>query len=78
MTIKEQVIRAWELALCQTPSNQQVDQAMAFIDQQSKNLADTAEAKKLAKDDKTKTPEFLALSSFCQTLFSSNRFLYVD
>ena len=71
-------MRAWELALCQTPSDQQVNQALAFIDQQTKHLADSPEAKKLAKDDKTKTPEFLALSSFCQTLFSSNRFLYVD
>jgi hypothetical protein len=64
--------------LCQTPSDEQVDQALAFIDQQTKQLAASPEAKKLAGNDKSKTPQLLALSSFCQTLMSSNRFLYVD
>jgi hypothetical protein len=73
-----QVVRAWELALCQTPSDQQIAHALAFIDQQTEHLAASPEAKKLAGDDKTKTPQLLALSSFCQTLISSNRFLYVD
>ena len=73
-----QVLAAWKLALCETPSQQQVADAVAFINTQSKHLADSAEAKRLAKSDKSNTPEFLALASFCQTLFSSNRFLYVD
>jgi hypothetical protein len=75
---RAQVAAAWKLALCQTPNEQQIDDAVAFIQQQTKHLAESAEAEKLAKDDKTNTPDFLALSSFCQTLFSSNRFLYVD
>lgn len=76
--IRAQVRQAWELALCQVPSDQQVNQAIAFIEQQTKNLSSSPEAKKLAADDKTKTPGLLALSTFCQMLFGSNRFLYVD
>jgi hypothetical protein len=79
---RAQITRAWELALCQTPSDQQVTHTLAFIDQQTQHLTDSADAQKLAKDDKSsttvKTPEFLALASFCQTLMSTNRFLYVD
>ena len=73
-----QVSNAWKLALCQTPTEQQIASAVAFIEEQSQHLAKSAEAKLMAKADKSKTPELLALSSFCQTLFSSNRFLYVD
>ncbi len=76
--LRAQVRQAWELALCELPSDQQINQAISFIDQQTKNLSSSPEAKKLAANDKTKTPELLALSSFCQMLFSSNRFLYVD
>ena len=73
-----QVIRAWELAFCQSPDEAQIEQALAFIQQQTKHLADSAEAKRMLDSEKSKTPELLALASFCQTLFSSNRFLYVD
>ncbi|TWU20215.1 Planctomycete cytochrome C [Novipirellula galeiformis] len=75
---RSQVKRAWELALCQTPSEAQIDSAIAFIDRQTKTLADSAEAQNLAKADKAQTPRLLALANFCQTLLSSNRFLYVD
>ncbi|QDS94370.1 Planctomycete cytochrome C [Roseimaritima multifibrata] len=75
---RAQVKLGWELALCQTPSEEQVDMAVAFIDQQEKHLSDSAEAAALAKADKTQTPQRLAVASFCQTLLGSNRFLYVD
>ena len=73
-----QVAHAWQLAFCEVPGDEQVDAALAFIDQATENLKASPEAKKLAEGDKSKTPELLALASFCQTLFSSNRFLYVD
>ena len=75
---KAQVARAWELAFCEVPSDSEVDAALAFVDQQTQHLKQSEEAKKLASSDKSKTPELLALASFCQTLFSTNRFLYVD
>ncbi len=53
-------------------------QALAFIEQQAEHLKEKPETKKLEKTDRNMTAEQLALASFCQTLFSSNRFLYVD
>ena len=73
-----QVKRAWTLAFCDNPSPEQLAQAADFLAKQTKQLNNSAEAKKLAKSDKSKTPERLALASFCQTLLSSNRFLYID
>jgi cbb3-type cytochrome oxidase cytochrome c subunit len=75
---KAQVQRAWELAFCRSPNAEEIEQALAFIAQQAEHLKNSSDAKKLADGDKSKTPELLALASFCQTLFSSNRFLYVD
>ncbi|MFK8113180.1 MAG: PSD1 and planctomycete cytochrome C domain-containing protein [Rubripirellula sp.] len=75
---RAQIAHAWTLALCETPSQQQLDQALAFVNEQTQHFSASPEAKALAKEDKVNTPSFLALSSFCQTLFSSNRFLYVD
>ena len=73
-----QVQRAWMLAFCQEPNQEQVAQATAFIAQQQEHLKQSPEAKKLSVTDKSRTPELLALASFCQTLLSSNRFLYID
>ncbi|MCS7470401.1 DUF1549 domain-containing protein [Stieleria sp. ICT_E10.1] len=74
----EQIKLAWELAFCQSPSDQQIASALGFIERETAVLANSPQAASLAKQDKTQTPAMLALSSFCQTLFSSNRFLYVD
>ncbi len=73
-----QVKLAWELAFCQPPGDEQLASAVDFIQAQTTVFADSPEAASLAKKDKSQTPAMLALSSFCQTLFSSNRFLYID
>ena len=75
---KARVQRSWQLAFCRPPNAEEIEQATAFIAQQAEHLKDSPEAQQLAAGDKSKTPELLALASFCQTLFSSNRFLYVD
>ncbi|WP_372898369.1 DUF1553 domain-containing protein [Stieleria sp.] len=74
----DQVKLAWELAYCQSPSDQQIASALDFIERETAVLANSPQAAGLAKQDETQTPAMLALSSFCQTLLSSNRFLYVD
>lgn len=73
-----QVQLAWQLAFCQPPSDEQLASALDFIERETKVFSDSSEAKSLAKEDKSRTPALLALSSFCQTLLSSNRFLYID
>lgn len=73
-----QVKLAWELAFCQPPNDAELASALDFIDRETAVFADSPEAARLAKKDKSKTPAMLAFSSFCQTLLSSNRFLYID
>lgn len=74
----DQIKLAWELAFCKSPSDDQIVQAMNFIGRETAVLADSPQAVSLAEKDKSQTPTMLALSSFCQTLLSSNRFLYID
>ncbi|MDZ4849462.1 MAG: DUF1549 domain-containing protein [Pirellulaceae bacterium] len=75
---RDQIKLAWELAFCQSPSDEQLASALNFIQRETAVLADSPEAVSLAKKDKSQTPAMLALSSFCQMLFSSNSFLYID
>lgn len=75
---RAQVKLAWELAYCQAPSDEQLESALDFIRRETNVFVDSPEAVALAKNDKSQTPAMLALASFCQTLLSSNRFLYLD
>ena len=67
----EQVKLAWILSYGKEPSAEEVKQSVEFIDLQIAQFK-TAEVKT------KKTPEQLALATFCQALLSSNGFLYVD
>lgn len=73
-----QIKLAWEIAFCQSPSEEQIALALSFIHRETAVFANSQEAASLAKKDSSRTPDMLALSSFCQTLLSSNRFLYID
>lgn len=76
--VRLQIQRAWELVFSHNPTDEEIEQALTFIHQQTEHLRESPEAKKMTQADKTITAEQLALASFCQMLFSSNRFLYVD
>ncbi len=76
--LSAQVVRAWTLTFSEQPTEQQTKSAVQFIQHQTERLKQSQAAKNLTKSDAAKTPELLAMASFCQTLFSSNRFLYVD
>ncbi|QDT40808.1 Planctomycete cytochrome C [Gimesia alba] len=67
----EQVKLAWMLAFGKEPSTEEVQQSVEFIKSQIPQFKTTAKAA-------GKTPEQLALATFCQALLSSNGFLYVD
>lgn len=67
----EQVKLAWMLAYGKAPTDEEVKQSVAFIDSQLPQF-------KEQKNNAGKTPEQLALATFCQALLSSNGFLYVD
>ena len=63
------VVKAWELALCREPTDQELTAAFQFIFRQINSSMKTA---------KGKTPSQQALTNLCQTLLSSNEFLYVE
>ena len=67
----EQVKLAWVLAYGKEPSAEEVKQSVEFINSQVTHFKST-------KVKAGKTPEQLALATFCQALLSSNEFLYVD
>ncbi len=75
----ERVRTAWGLILCQEPSEDQVAEAVAFLEAQSAEFAENRpddKDKKKAKD--AVDPARQALASFCHALLCSNGFLYVD
>jgi len=67
----EQVKLAWLLAFGKEPSAEEVKQSVEFIESQVPQFKTTAKAA-------GKTPDQLALATFCQALLSSNEFLYLD
>lgn len=73
---REQVRRAWRLALGASPTPLEVDRAVRFLGEQKSRFA--ARAPAAGKSDSPDDPPRLALATFCQFLISSNAFLYVD
>ena len=71
-----QIELAWKLAFNRVPSPDELQAAQAFFAEQSANFA----AVPTAETDPAKKPDPLvwARTTFCQALFSSNEFLYVD
>lgn len=67
----EQVKLAWILSYGKEPSAEELKQSLEFIDLQIAQF-------KTATVKVKRTPEQLALSTFCQALLSSNGFFYVD
>ena len=69
---RDRVTLAWQLAFAEQPSTQEADEATEFVTIQ-RDLIGKLDPK-LKPDDVNRE----ALAVFCQTLLSSNRFLYVD
>jgi hypothetical protein len=70
-----QVERAWRLAFCRGPSEDESATALAFFERQRALLEQQAvENPNLGAPDKP----FQALVNLCQVLLSANEFLYVD
>jgi len=81
--LADQVKRAWNLSLCRTPTDEELNEALAFLAEMTSDFKAAAKPAPPKKDKKKPapagpTPEFRALASFCQILISSNEFLYID
>jgi hypothetical protein len=64
----EEVCRAYSITLARLPSDAELSDAAAFLDEQSKLYASKGSADR----------RLAALTDFCQVLFGLNEFVYVD
>lgn len=72
-TIPGQIIRAWQLAFCREPSQDELQLGIEFIAQQIETLQRDSKAIPAER-----TASRQAMTSLCQTLLGSNEFLYVE
>jgi hypothetical protein len=80
-TDESKVSRAWQLAFCRRPGSAEMADALAFLGRQREHF--TANAPKAVPVGKGKeapptNADEHALTSLCQALLTSNRFLYVE
>jgi hypothetical protein len=68
-----QLARAWEMVLCRPPTREELGLSIGFINRQLETLA--ADPRTLPNNI---GPEQQALANLCQTLLSTNEFLYVE
>jgi len=68
-----QVVRAWQLALCRPPSNDELVLAMDFAADQLDLLQSGT-----VKLPEGRSPARQVLTNLCQSLMSCNEFLYID
>lgn len=74
--LTRQITLAWKIAFVRAPSKRELADAQAYIKAQTKYFA--ANPAKQVKGQPKPDPEQYGLASFCHTLLSSNRFLYID
>ncbi len=76
-----QIARAWRLAFGRAPSPGEFKSAVEFLDRQAGTIVSQSKTTGAAagkNDSAPVPPEEQAMRSLCQTLLSSNEFLYVD
>lgn len=73
-----QIDLAWRLALARWPEESERASAIQFLDEQAGHFRERLGQPELSELAKMQSPERLALASLCQTLLSSNAFLYAD
>ncbi|HVW03190.1 MAG TPA: hypothetical protein VHB77_22705, partial [Planctomycetaceae bacterium] len=68
-----QLARAWEMILCRPPTHDELQLSIGFINRQLETLSTDPRAL-----PNNISPEQQALTNLCQTLLSTNEFLYVE
>lgn len=83
--VKAQVELAWRLAFAGNPSEDELQQALAFVNAQTDQFlrsaaaaGQTAAALPASGGTPKPDPQFQALTTLCQSLMSANGFLYID
>jgi cytochrome c553 len=75
---RAQIFKAWRLLYGRAPSENDILRGLAFIAEQTEAVRNYHHGIQHAKDAPVPDPHLDALASYCQVLFSSNRFLYVE
>jgi hypothetical protein len=74
--VAAQIKFAWQLAFAATPHDEELAEAVSFVQEQTQHFA--ANPPPETKDKQNADLAGEALASFCHALLSSNRFLYID
>ena len=75
---RAQIVRAWTILFSRTPQEADLHRALAYIAEQTEAARNYHHGIQHAKNAPAPDPQLDALASYCQVLFSSNRFLYVE
>ena len=73
-----QITKAWRTLYGQPPKDADISRSLAYLAEQTEAVRAYHQGTKPAKDAPPPDPQLEALSSLCQILYSSNRFLYVE
>ena len=82
-TLEEQVSKAFQLTLCRLPSDHEIEQSLAFIALQTKQLREehNKERDSHEKDDKTTRIAEThrgAMKAFCLVLMNTDEFVFSE
>ena len=75
---RAQIVNAWRILFSRAPQEADVQRALAHIAGQTEAVRSYHHGIQHAKNAPAPDPQLEALASYCQVLFSSNRFLYVE
>ena len=75
---RAQIVRAWTILFSRTPQEADLHRALAYIAEQTEAARNYHHGIQHAKNAPAPDPQLDALASYCQVLFSSNRFFYVE
>ena len=73
-----QIVKAWRVLYAREPQENDVLRGLAYLAEQTEAVRAYHQGIQHAKDAPPPDPQLDALASFCQILYSSNRFLYVE
>jgi len=75
---RAQITKAWRILFSRPPAENDVLRSLAYLAEQTEALRSYAHGITPVKDAPPADPQLDALASYCQILYSSNRFLYVE
>ncbi len=76
--MREQVRRLWQRVFGVNPSGAEADRFLMGLSEQTEQIRERISKMPVAKDVAPLEPGLEAMSSLCQVLLSSNRFLYIE